>query len=230
MTAASGLRSRMESLELLANNLANAATAGFKADREYYGLYSGPEAESVLPVIERHWTDFANGTLTPTGNPLDFALASKGFFAVDGPAGALYTRNGSFRILNGRLATAEGYAVRGVDGNPMPLDAARPVEVSPDGTVRQDGIEAGRIAVVDFASPQALAKLGRTYFRSAEPPRAAASAEIHQGKLEASNVAVPEAAVRMVNILRQFEMLQKAVALTGEMGRRSVEEVAKVNP
>jgi len=89
--AASGLRSRMESLDLLANNIANATTGGYKSDREFYSLYSAPEAESLstMPVIERPWTDFSQGSLRRTGNPLDLALSGKGFFAVTGPAGPL---------------------------------------------------------------------------------------------------------------------------------------------
>jgi flagellar basal body rod protein FlgG len=222
----------MEALELVANNLANAGTAGFKSDREFYGLYSAPESDgsAVLPLIERRWTDFAQGTLTPTANQTDLALAKSGFFSVEGPQGPLYTRNGNFRIANGTLASAEGYAVRGPDGRPIQLDPVRPFEVGLDGTVTQDSLAVGRIVVFEFAEPQALEKLGRSYFRASAAPGAAAAVEVHQGKLESANVAVPESAVRMVGILRQFEMLQKAVALGSEMGRRSVEEVAKVNP
>jgi len=79
---------------MLANNLANAATAGYKSDREFYSLYVAPEAlepalagfsaaPATLPVIQSHWTDFNQGTLTPTGNPLDLALSGKGFFVAD---------------------------------------------------------------------------------------------------------------------------------------------------
>ncbi|HWR49649.1 MAG TPA: flagellar hook basal-body protein [Bryobacteraceae bacterium] len=231
ISAASGLRSRMEALELVANNLANAGTAGFKSDREFYGLYSAPESDSaVLPVIERRWTDFSQGTLTPTGNTTDLALASSGFFTVRGPQGPLHTRNGNFRIAGSMLASAEGYPALGTDGKPIMLDPARPFEVGLDGAVKQDSLDAGRIAVVEFAEPQALEKMGRSYYRASEAARPAADVEVHQGKLESANVGVPESAVRMVGILRQFEMLQKAVALGSEMGRRSVEEVAKVNP
>src|SRR5579883_654057 len=105
--AASGLRARMESLDMLANNMANASTAGYKADRELYSTYLSEEANvygpddpltSHLPVIERHWTDFSSGTLQATGKPLDFALSGKGFFVMQGPDGPLYSRNGSFRV------------------------------------------------------------------------------------------------------------------------------------
>src|ERR1035441_9693053 len=88
--AASGLRARMESLDLLANNIANASTGGYKADREFYSLYVAPEtagndSPSTMPLIERPWVDHAQGALRSTGNPLDVALSGKGFFSVNGP-------------------------------------------------------------------------------------------------------------------------------------------------
>src|SRR5690348_16225903 len=104
--AASGLRARMESLDLLADNVANAATGGYKADREFYTLYTAPEAEdsNTMPLIEKPWIDLSQGLVHETGNPLDLALSGKGFFAVDGPSGPLYTRNGSFQLAaDGRL-------------------------------------------------------------------------------------------------------------------------------
>ena len=228
----------MESLDMLANNIANASTSGYKADREFYSLYAAPEAAGVisgpdtLPLIERPWTDFSQGELRPTGNPLDLALVGKGFFSVDGTGGPLYTRDGSFRVsAGGQLVTAEGYAVRGVDGNPIELSSSAPVEISPDGTVVQDGQTAGQIAVVDFADPAGLSKQGHNYFRPApELSAAPASAyEVQQGKLENSNASNAEGAIRLVSVMRQFEMLQKAAALGSEMNRKAVEEVARVS-
>ena len=88
--AASGMRARMESLDLLANNVANASTGGYKADREFYSLYVAPgsagadpgDSTQTMPVIERHWTDLSQGVVQNTGNPLDVALSGKGFFTV----------------------------------------------------------------------------------------------------------------------------------------------------
>src|SRR5436190_182341 len=154
--AASGMRACMESLELLANNVANASTGGYKADREFYSLYVAPEAGgnetlSTMPVIQRSWTDMDQGTLHTTGNPLDVALSGKGFFAVEGPSGALYTRNGNFRLAaDGKLSTADGYAVRNTQGAPITLQSTGPIEIGSDGTVRQDGNDIGRLQVVDF--------------------------------------------------------------------------------
>jgi len=239
ISAASGLRARMESLEMLANNLANSATGGYKADREFYSLYVAPEAEDplgaspdTLPVIERHWTDFNQGLLRATGNALDLALTTRGFFSVQGPSGTLYTRNGNFRLSPaGVLTTADGYPVRAVENRLIRSQSPAPLEVGPDGAVTQSGAVLGRLEIVDFNRLDALVKQGQAYFRDLDPkvsrPRAAA-AHIEQGKLESSNISAAEGAVRLVSVMRQFEMLQKAIALGGEMNRRAVEEVARI--
>lgn len=227
----------MESLDLLANNVANASTGGYKADREFYSLYVAPEAAdndplASMPVIERQWTDYAQGALHPTGNPLDVALEGKGFFAVDGPSGPLYTRNGSFRLAaDGTLGTQDGYPVRSRQGTPLVLDGSRNIEIAKDGTVTQNGNVIGQLQLADFTSSAGLAKQGANYFRVTDPklqPSPPAATTTAQGQLENSNTGAAEAAVRLVSVLRQFEMLQKAVTLGAEMNKRAIEEVAKV--
>jgi flagellar basal-body rod protein FlgF len=237
-TAASGIRARIESLDMLANNIANASAPGFKADREFFSLYQSSEAAdspegtnpAVLPVIERQWTDFAQGSLTPTGNPLDLALNGQGFFVANSASGRIFTRNGSFRLSPaGQLETLDGHAIQGQDGKPIVLDSSKRVEIGPDGVVRQDGQDLSRIAVVDFKDSSALVKRGNSYFQADLSTMAPApQTEVQQGKLEAANSQPAESAVRLVNIMRQFESLQKAMAIGAEMNRRAVEEVAKV--
>jgi flagellar basal-body rod protein FlgF len=239
IAAASGLRSRMESLDLLANNLANSATAGYKRDQEFYGLFSSDEATgagdgpaSTLPVIQRQWTDFSPGVLQVTGNPMDVALSGDGFFAVNGPNGPLYTRNGNLKVLpSGNLATADGYALRNTDGKTLQVASNKPIEILPDGTVQQDGQSLGQIAVVNFQSTTSLTKVGSTCFQNSDPknpPAPAANVAVQQGKLEGSNVPVAEAAMRLVGVMRQFEMLQKAIGVSSEMDTKTIQEVARV--
>lgn len=243
ISAASGMKARMESLEMLANNLANASAAGYKADREFYSLYLAPEAleatgegasssPPVLPVIDRHWTDFSQGTLVATGVATHLAISGRGFFVVDGPGGRLYTRNGNFHLSPaGELVTEQGYRVLDQAGRPVKLDASRPFEVSGDGAVRQEGALMARLAVADFADPSVLAKQEGTYFRAASAagePGPASGFVLYQGKLESSNVAPAEGAVRLVSLMRQFEMLGRAVSVASEMSRKALEEVARV--
>ncbi len=235
--AASGLRARMESLDLLANNIANASTGGYKADREFYSLYAAPETagndpSSTMPLIERPWVDHAQGILHTTGNPLDVALSGNGFFAVNGPSGPLYTRNGNFRLAtDGKLTSSDGYPVRDPQGAPLTVQGTRPLEISSDGTVTQDGVVVGKLEIVDFTSTAGLSKQGSNYFRVTDPavlPGAASGTTVEQGHLEASNTGTAESAVRLVSVMRQFEMLHKAVTLGAEMNKKAIEEVAKV--
>jgi flagellar basal body rod protein FlgG len=236
-TAASGLRARMESLDLLANNVANASTGGYKADREFYSLYTAPESQyadegSTMPLIQKPWTDFSQGLVHDTGSPLDVALSGPGFFGVNGPSGPLYTRNGNFRLsAAGTLVSADGYAVRNDAGTTVTLQPGRPFEIAADGTIRQDGVVAGKLEVVNFPDSGGLVKQGANYFRAADPslrPSAPSATEVEQGRLEDSNTGPAEAAVRLVSVMRQFEMLQKAINLANEMTQQAVQQVAKV--
>jgi flagellar basal body rod protein FlgG len=239
IAAASGIRSRMESLDLLANNLANSGTAGYKSDQEFYGVFTSADAESAgdapastMPMIQRQWTDFSQGTLQVTGSPMDVALSGSGFFVVNGKSGPLYTRNGSLQALpSGELATADGYPLRSADGGTIHVASSQPIEISTDGSVQQGGQSRGRIDVVTFKSTDSLIKAGNTCFQNSDPknqPVAAANVEVQQGKLEGSNVPVAEAAMRLVGVMRQFEMLQKAVGVSSEMDTKTIQEVARV--
>ena len=124
----------------------------------------------------------------------------------------------------------EGYAIQNQNGKPILLDSSKPVEITSDGTVRQDGAEVARIAVLGFRNPDALAKRGGAYFQADRATLAtpALQAQVRQGRLEAANSQPAESAVRLVNVMRQFESLQKALAIGADMNRRAVEEVAKV--
>ena len=237
VTAASGLQSRMEALDIVANNLANTTTGGFKLDREFYSLFTAADndvdgASTKLPLIQKQWTDFSQGVLTPTGNALDLALSGKGFFAVNGPSGPLYTRNGSFQLSpTGQLTTSEGYVVLDPNGQPIQTQSQDPIEVGEDGSVSQSGQALGQLQIVDFADRSMLQKLGNSYFTPSDPkavPIPATEAAVKQGKTENSNVAPAESAVRLVGLMRQFEMLQKAITITTDMNKQALTEVARV--
>ena len=243
--AASGLRARMESLDMLANNIANAATDAYKADRELYGTYLAPDAAAMArgqndpmiseaPVIEKSWVDFSAGRMRTTDNPLHIALGAPSFLAVDGPSGTLYTRNGRLQLsAQGELLTTDGHKLRFADSAKVTIDTAQPFEISDDGTIMQKGQALGTLEIVRFDAASKLTKQGKNYFRAEDPaagPRVDTDPKVHQGRLEDSNVTTSEAAVRLVSVMRQSEMLQKAIALGAEMNRRSIEEVARVTP
>ncbi len=242
ISAASGMRARMESLDLLANNLANASTGGYKSDREFYSLYvsqDAVDAESAgagspdnLPVIEKQYTDYSQGVIHATDSPLDFALSGRGFFAVTGPAGPLYTRNGSFRLTPaGVLVTGDGLPLQTKGGGTIQTKSSSPLSVSVDGTVVQDGSPIGQLQLASFDEPAQLSKKGLNYFYKTDPNTtpSVSAAEIQQGRLESSNVGPAESAIRLINVLRQFEMLTKAVTIGADMDKQALQEVARVN-
>jgi len=235
--AAAGMQSRMQSLDLAANNLANSSTSGYKTDSEFYTLFAseaaGEDASGLpaVPMIQRQWTDFAQGLLEPTNNPLDFGISGKGFFVVQGPSGPLYTRNGNFRFsTSGAIVTSEGYPLLQENGQPLRANTAQPLEVSRAGEITQNGTSIGRIKLAEFPNPAGLNKFGANYFTNSNGPEPidAAGAQIYQGKIEASNVSASHGAVRIVGLSRQFEMMQKAISLSNDMSKKAIEEVAKV--
>lgn len=235
---ASGLRSRMESLDMLANNISNSGTTGYKVDREVFSLFLSEDglentSPSRMPLVEDTWIDFSQGTLQNTGNPTDMALSGEGLFTVQGKDGPLYTRNGSFQMAqNGNLITQEGYALVGQGGKPVQLDPTRDFTVDSQGILRQQGAEVGRLEIVTAPDKKALGKFGANYYKVAPGSAGltpAVTTTVHQGKTESSNVGPAEAAVRLVSILRQFESLQKALQLTSDMGKKAIEDVARPN-
>ncbi len=238
--AAGGLRSRLETLDLLANNIANSSSPGFKADKEFYNIYLSAEAAdsadggfgSVLPVVEGQWTDWSQGVLNPTANPMDVALSGRGFLVASSPSGPLLTRGGTLSIsAGGELQTKDGFAVLDRNGKNIRLDNTVPLEVTREGMVRQDGQDIAQLDVVDAKSASALRKHGLNYFELAVADRKPADLSqttVQQGKAETSNVQPAESAVRLISVSRQFEMLQHALTIGGDMNRQAVEEVAKV--
>jgi flagellar basal body rod protein FlgG len=236
---AAGMRSRVESLDILGNNIANASTSGYKADHEFNRLFwterarSDPYngAESLMPVAEATRIDFTQGPLIATEAPLDVALNGRGFLAVDGPGSVLYTRNGHLtRAADGRLVTADGYAVRDSGGGPITVPEHGRIEIEPHGVVSVDGLTIGQLAIVEFAGQPPLTKVGRNYFSAPVQvtPEPTGATTLAQGHLEGSNVSAPEAAVRLISVGRHFEMLSRVANLVGnEMDARSVEELGR---
>ena len=240
VSAAAGMRARLESLDLLSNNIANSSTVGYKADRDAFVPWVSAQAREGLPDpiespdLERHYTDHQQGPLTRTGESLDFAIFGQGMFQVETPQGTRYTRNGTFRVdRQGKLQTADGHVVKvkPADGREFRLNPALPIETTADGSIRQQGNLLGTIEVFDFQSMDPVNKEGSSYFRidaSTLAPKAATNFEVRQGYLEAANSGTAESAVRLVSVMRQFEALQKAATIGAEMNRRAVEEVARV--
>lgn len=221
--ACAGLAAQTQALELVANNLANLGTAGYRGqEATFRSLLSGNATVAWNPlnaavnnfgVLGGSRVDQTSGSLVATGNPLDLAIAGKGFFVVQSAGGVLYTRNGSFhRTAAGQLVTAEGEAVLGAQGPiTIPNGAAA---VSADGTVSLDGAVVDTLRLAEFSPHTSLQAVGNSlYAAPSGSALAAASSSIRQGMLESSNVSPVEATVQLITVQRNAEMMQRALTL-----------------
>lgn len=230
--ALTGLRSRIEQLDRLAADIANAGTAGYKAERVTSVAVDRPDfgraLESAVDVAAGPGhLDFRKGSVAITGRDLDVALDGAGFFEIEAPAGARYTRNGQFtRSGDGRLVTSDGLPVMGEKG-PITL-ADGPVVIETDGTVRADGVIAGRLRVVDFDDYTRLAREDAGRFRAGTGagPRLTTDPLVRSGALEQSNVSLPERMVQLTETARAFEGLQRGLSLLlNDIDGRAISEL-----
>ena len=221
--AFSGLLARSQALDLAAGNLANAGTAGYRAEREYFrSAIVGPDAlHSQLSLTLNDFgvlggtrLDLGQGAVIPTGKPLDLAVEGNGFFAIQTKQGIRYTRDGRFeRAGDGTLTTQTGEPVLDAHYQAIRVPAGEAI-VGVDGSVSVNGGIAGQIAVFDFGSGvQLTAEGGDRYAAPASLQPGIATGHIHQGALESSNQDVIGGSIQLVLIQRQAEMMQKAVSI-----------------
>jgi flagellar basal-body rod protein FlgF len=237
--AFSGWLARSQALDVAAGNLANAGTAGYRAERDYFrSAILGPDAlrsqldttVNAFGVLGGTELDLGQGALTPTGNPLDLAVEGTGFFSIRTPQGVRYTRDGQFqRAQDGTLTTQAGDAVLDASGQPVRLPAGA-IAVGEDGAVSVNGAVAGRIALVSFASPAALSAEGANRYAATQGAvRVPATGAMRQGALEASNQNVIEGSLQLVLMQRQAEMMQKAVSMfSNDLDKTASEDLPRV--
>ena len=232
--ALSGMRTRIDQLDRLADEIANSSTPGFKGERA--GHEKAPRAsfaeafETAIDVTTGgRRLDTRTGTIVNTGQGLDIAIDGHGFLAVETPAGTRYTRNGHLaRQPDGTITTTDGAPVLGEDG-PIKVGTG-PVQIEADGTVLSNGVTAGRLRIVEFANPTALVREGGALLRAAEgaAPVEAAQPAVFAGSLEQSNVSVVERVAELTNVSRSFEALQRAVAvLMNDIDGRTIESIGR---
>ncbi len=237
-SAASGLRYQTIRHDVLANNMANATTPGFKRSAVLAQTfeeallvrmsYSSGRPLGLLGTMPRGvaaaetLTDISPGPLMHTANPLDLAIEGPGFFVVETPVGERYTRDGSFRVsADGVLVDGRGYPVLGQAG-PIRVDGGE-VTVERDGTLRVDGRAVGRLRVVDLLDP---VQVGENLFTGTE--RGEAGAAVVQGYLEGSNVNALEEMVNLLEAFRAYEAVAKVVQAHDEVLAKAVNEVGRI--
>ena len=205
----------MQEMQVVANNIANSSTTGYKSDRAIFGefLAATGTQESSLSMGGLAGHDFAleQGPLKVTGGQLDIAIQGDGFFLLDTPQGQRLTRAGNFQISNdGQLVDANGSALLGVGGTPLnvPPNASK-INISADGTISVsagDGLppeDIGQVGVVEANGT--LLRDSNSYFSAPDGQKPAENAEIVQGALEQSNVSPVLEVARMIEVQRAYE-------------------------
>ncbi len=235
-----GLRARADMLEVLANNLANASTTAYKSDESFLRVFNRAVDESSQAALDRAINDsavvqgsvvnFTAGPLKVTNNELDLALEGPGFLAVETSAGARYTRNGNLHLTGkGQLITSDGYQVLGMQGR-ITLPPGK-VSFSQDGDIQVNGNRVDRLKLVNFEDSRSLEKMGSSLFAPVNPDVKEETAQnclVRQGMLEQSNVNPVHQMTLMLNILRQFESLQKGMnVVMNTLNDRSINQVGR---
>ena len=212
--ATAGAVAQSNALDVTANNIANASTAGFRGDRITFAEQLG-RAKSVDVAMVSAGTpglDSQAGALSATDNPLDCALEGDGYFTVKTPQGDRYTRAGNFKLDDQhQLVTADGFAVLGQGGQPISLPpTASALAVSADGAISADGVEVGKLALARFATTQ-MQRQGGALLSASGAQETGELPKVRGGMLEASNVNVVHSVVDLVKVSRSYESLMKMI-------------------
>jgi flagellar basal-body rod protein FlgF len=235
-------------LDVVANNVANIDTTGFKADRATFNEFLMPGARDnefatgkdrrISFVQDRAtWIDYSPGSMQRTGNPLDVAIDGKGYFVVQTPRGQRYTRNGAFGInAAGELVTSNGDQVMGTNGPIIFQPTDRDIIISPTGIVSvRDGpgtnsAQRAQLQLVSFDQQQKLQKDGGSTFTAppdVTPNPAPANTRLMQGTIEKSNVQPILEMARMIEITRSYSDIAAILQQQGDLRRNSLQQLSQ---
>jgi flagellar basal-body rod protein FlgF len=226
-------------LDIVANNIANANTAGFKVENLL--LETAPTAPArtldgpkpVKFVMDRGVArDFGQGPIQGTGGPLDLAIEGPGFFKISTPEGERYTRDGRFRLSEGgRVVNQAGQAVLDDSGGEIIVSPEKgELKIATDGSISQGSERVGKVGVVTFDALSALEKTGNNLMRntSNQTPQTATSSQLRQGALEGSNVNSISQITQMMEVTRAYESMAKMMDSTADLSRRAIERMGRV--
>ena len=231
----SRLSAQLRATQVLANNIANADTPAYRAERPIFAIYLNPSRDGAgnagiaYSVDRATWRDMQQGPLATTGNPLDVALRGEGYFAVDTPQGERYTRAGRFTLdPEGRLTDPDGNPVLNARGMPMAFAFGDSrIEIQGDGTVRSENGVVGKLRVVRFAHPQQLRAEGARLFAADEQPEDVPRPQLVQGAVEGSNVSAITEITRMTEEVRQFQFAAQFAEREGERLQTAVDRILR---
>lgn len=214
-------------MDIVANNIANVNTPGYRAEKMVFNEYlertrPGERLSFVEDVgLAR---DLSEGPISQTGNPLDVALSGPGFFALNTDLGERYTRNGRFGLnAQGELVATDGHRVQGVGGGPIVVPGeGGPVSIAGDGTVSNGEGVLGRLRIVGFEDERDMRRAAGGLFATDQVPEENAPATVVQGALEGSNVEAVIEITRMMEVLRRYQSVQRMLQNDHERQQRAI--------
>lgn len=234
--AASLMTAQQRTMDVIANNFANANTPGYKAEHVQFSDWLSRQHNTAAPPGGRTvaytqdratWRDMHAGNLTHTGNPLDLALTGEGYFTVNTPRGPRLTRDGRFSLLaNGTIADSTGAAVLDTTGKPIqlaPTDTR--ITVAGDGTISSENGALGQIGIVQPNDAMRLTGEGSTQFRADTPTAPVTTPKIVQGAVEDSNVQPVLEMTRMLDNQQQFQFLAQFMQAESDRQQQAIDKI-----
>jgi flagellar basal-body rod protein FlgF len=228
--AALGALREEKRYSVIANNMSNSQTVGFRKDNLVFRQVIDQVSNRLgSEETGRGLISFQQGELQATGNALDVAIDGEGFFKVATPQGIRYTRSGRFELNSDRiLVSAAGFPVMGRTGE-ITL-TGKNISIDKDGSIRVDGNPIDQLSVVTLPAPHLLKKEGQTLLKSDDPQEEMEDPEsqVIQGSLESSNTNTVEEMMKMLDSLRVYESCMKAIQSNDELNAKAVNEVGRV--
>lgn len=217
-------------LATIAHNVANAGTAGFRAEAVQFSTLVSRTApfDTSFATHGRPHVDMRSGAFVKTGNPLDVAIQGEGFMAVQTPAGAVYTRDGRMQMLStGDLVSLNGHAILDASGSPLTIDAsAGDVAISRDGMIRQAGRAVGAIGLYQVDLGKGYQRYENSGFIPAAEPEAITDFTrngVVQGFTEQSNVNPVTELTTLIAVQRAFEAMSSGLERRDSMLRDTIQ-------
>lgn len=221
-------------LDVVANNIANVTTPGFKGQEVLFQQYTvGAAGNDSYSMVSDYgsYRDTRPGPVARTDNPLDVAIEGNGFLVVETAEGPRYTRSGRMSIGPDRqLVDSNGLPILGEGDQPITIpENATEITIAPDGTISNVAQQIGRLRVVRFEREQFLTEQGRGLFSSTEPPVPVQDPRVRQGSLESSNVQPVIEMTRMIELQRQYQSTQRLLETEHENQRNAISKLSRLS-
>ncbi len=225
-------------MDVIANNMANMNTAGFKSDELKFEEYLMPVAKNdnfrpgdktVKFVVDPHMVrDLSAGTERQTGRELDVAIGDRGWMVVSTPQGERFTRNGQLKLTgDGTLVTSEGYPVLGEGGEILFEPGETGIVIGKDGTISTSAGTKDKLRIVEFENQQAMRKQGTSLYASDETPRDSENPVVTQGAYETSNVHSMKQMTQMIDTVRAYTSVSRLIEAVDETRGKAIQQLGR---